>query len=321
MRVVVAAILASALRIAHGDALRTIDDAFPPTIRVDSPSNFVVLQRVTLERGSEVTWLTLRLAARARSRETEVAIDLPQGTRVIGIALMRDQGSPREKTAWGRSIPAAHRYKLFHDAAAAALLEHAGVSGDVEHLVLRVAKIATAPAEVTLGLELPVSRIVIDARTTLVIDGKRTTNPATVSVTPGTRVDDATHVDSNTSLLAEMRFPETPIVAPVVPRVSSCTFGGGLLSIRKAVHLHLAALRHCYMRVAQTQPDLEGQVLMRFFIQRDGSVASVSVEGGAVAASSVGPCLVHEVGTWVFPVETDGGGTQVNYPLDFRLRR
>ena len=246
--------------------------------------------------------------------ETELPIDLPDGARVIGVALRRDDGA-----VWGRAVRADRGQGLFHDAEVAALVEGAGTSGDVEHLLLRVAASAIdGPTEVTLGIELPqVSSITIETRTTLVIDGKQRFARATVVVAPEALADDIVHVDAKTSLLAETLSRREPVVSlGDVHQPSSC----GTSHIRRSCdatspHFGIAHARR--PGPARSRGRGGDALLHSPGWQRDRSFGHWRRSGGFV-----GRTLSRERGRHVgFPETSETGVTRLNYPFEFKLNR
>jgi TonB family protein len=76
-------------------------------------------------------------------------------------------------------------------------------------------------------------------------------------------------------------------------------------------------LRLCYERGLLSQPDLEGRVVVRFVIERDGSVSGARDGGSDLPDAQVVACVVEAFGRLRFPAPEGGGRVTVSYPIIF----
>lgn len=98
--------------------------------------------------------------------------------------------------------------------------------------------------------------------------------------------------------------------------------GGGTLvngrlppeAIQRVVRQNLGRFRACYERGLVRQPSLEGRVVARFLIVRDGSVGFAADGGSSLPDASVSACVVRAFAALSFP-EPQGGTVLVEYPL------
>jgi hypothetical protein len=189
--------------------------------------------------------------------------------------------------------------------------------------------LARQAATIELALELPFT-----AGTSLELDPRNQTI-GMLDVRVAGRAVRALHAWQRVELVAVAPSPSAPALPvstvgralfgtapPLVPRVVlptleavSCTFGGSL-PIRRVVKLHLPALGHCYERVAQWRPGIEGDVVAHFRIEPNGRVSSVAVTG-TLTDPRVTSCLEGVFAGMAFP--PDSSAAEVNYPIKFRM--
>ena len=86
--------------------------------------------------------------------------------------------------------------------------------------------------------------------------------------------------------------------------------------IRRTVHLHMNEVRFCYEQALQSNPELDGRVVVRFVVAGRGNVMT-SVTQSSTIGSTPGQCVSRAVQRWSFPAADDGGVTAVNYPFTF----
>jgi TonB family protein len=114
---------------------------------------------------------------------------------------------------------------------------------------------------------------------------------------------------------------------PRVPKVWSddpvCGAGGSgcALSkslIRRYVRKHLNEVRYCYQREIGNNRSMNGRVVVRFLITRNGRVGSAVVKRSTLKNSNVESCLTQAVRRWAFPQPKGAGIVDVSYPFIFR---
>lgn len=85
--------------------------------------------------------------------------------------------------------------------------------------------------------------------------------------------------------------------------------------IQSRIRLHYGVFRECYESGLARAPALAGRVLIRFEIDRDGTVASVEDGGSELADGEVVSCILRESARIRFRA-SDGVTTAV-YPISF----
>ena len=84
--------------------------------------------------------------------------------------------------------------------------------------------------------------------------------------------------------------------------------------ILRVMRTKLADLTACYEPELAKQPELQGEVMMQFFIAPQGKI----VQAGARGLGEVGPCVAKKLEGLQFPLPKGGGGVQVNFQVVFR---
>jgi hypothetical protein len=102
---------------------------------------------------------------------------------------------------------------------------------------------------------------------------------------------------------------------PPFRRDGSTTVSGRLPpeTIQRVVRASFGRFRGCYAEALDRNPTLEGRVVVKFVIDRDGSV-STSADAGSDMTAPVTDCVVRRFGDLSFPPPT-GGVVTVVYPL------
>ena len=88
-------------------------------------------------------------------------------------------------------------------------------------------------------------------------------------------------------------------------------------AIERVIRGHLAQIRYCYQRQLQRDWDLEGRIVFRFVIARDGSVSSVEVVESGLEDQVVESCVSKQLMRLKFPAPDGGGIVVVTYPFVF----
>lgn len=76
-------------------------------------------------------------------------------------------------------------------------------------------------------------------------------------------------------------------------------------AIESTFQLIAGTLRQCYTDALESTPGAEGEVVVRFTLQPDGSVTDADVSSGPFEAD-VGPCFVDTIRTTAFPPPNNG---------------
>lgn len=103
--------------------------------------------------------------------------------------------------------------------------------------------------------------------------------------------------------------------APIM-RQPSISVNGQLPAdaIQRVVRLNFGKFRMCYEDQLKTNPSLQGRVVTKFMIGRDGSVIAAQDGGSDMPNQQVVSCIVRSFQNLSFPTP-DGGTVTVTYPL------
>lgn len=80
---------------------------------------------------------------------------------------------------------------------------------------------------------------------------------------------------------------------------------------------NLIQIRYCYERTLIERPKLQGTVVVKFVIEKDGSVSSATTASSTLANPSVEECINGRVLRFQFREPKGGGIVIVSYPLLF----
>lgn len=86
--------------------------------------------------------------------------------------------------------------------------------------------------------------------------------------------------------------------------------------IRRVVNARSNAIRHCFERELQTNPELSGNITASWRIQLDGSVSNATIGESTMNDRRVEGCIVRVIERMRFE-EPDGGICIINYPFVF----
>lgn len=87
--------------------------------------------------------------------------------------------------------------------------------------------------------------------------------------------------------------------------------------IKGYIATKMGAIKACYQKGLQANPELSGKVKVAFLIQPDGKVLGARVDDSSMNNSSVEECILNNVKAWHFPPAKGGGSTKVTYPFQF----
>jgi hypothetical protein len=299
---------------AWADELPTIDSEHPPTLRIESETWGLRVERVAvnLRSAPEATFVSISLTA-GRAQTVTLPIAVPEGTRVVGLGVA--------DMVWGRPMPVQAARSRFRDSAEGALLAYDGASAGEDHLKL----VVNVPATIELALHLPpLQRLAIETTAgvfNVEVDGERRPagkRRAVLDLTDiaGTTYVRAPHVGDEVSLVATPSSPNDFFTGPAHPAPRPMRDLDKAM-IRRRMNWFRPGLRRCFMDYAQWHPTLtQGGVIVSFLISPIGSVEwAKAIESDL--PDSVNACLVEQVLQWEFPAADSN--VQVNYPLTFRL--
>ena len=93
----------------------------------------------------------------------------------------------------------------------------------------------------------------------------------------------------------------------------------GQLDTRAVIYVvrhYLPQVRACYERQLRNQPELHGQITMRFTVGAGGRVTSTSVVSNSTGSDALATCVASNLRSWRFP-EPEGGPVAFEYPFRF----
>lgn len=102
-------------------------------------------------------------------------------------------------------------------------------------------------------------------------------------------------------------------------RIGSTTVSGRMAPeiVRRVIRARQGAIRHCYEQILAADASVQGRVVVRFVIGRDGRVTNVST-GGELEHPGLRSCVTRVFRGMEFP-QPEGGIITVSYPLVFNL--
>ncbi len=90
--------------------------------------------------------------------------------------------------------------------------------------------------------------------------------------------------------------------------------------IQKYIRRKMGAIKACYQKGLQANPNLQGKVKVLFLIQPSGQVMGAKVKDSSINSPNVESCILKNVKAWKFPRAKGGGTTKVLYPFRFSSR-
>ena len=87
--------------------------------------------------------------------------------------------------------------------------------------------------------------------------------------------------------------------------------------VDEVVKRHLSAIRYCYQRELQREPNLSGKVVVKFVISGDGSVSSSTLQSSSLGHAGAEQCVVDRFLRMSFPEPRGSGMVVVKYPFLF----
>ncbi len=88
-------------------------------------------------------------------------------------------------------------------------------------------------------------------------------------------------------------------------------------AVRRTVRSILTQIKSCYERGLNTNPQLEGKVVVRFLIEDHGVVRRASVPSSTLKDTKVEACIVERIMAQRFPDPPVGTTAEVDYPFVF----
>jgi hypothetical protein len=88
---------------------------------------------------------------------------------------------------------------------------------------------------------------------------------------------------------------------------------------REVFKAHERDILSCYESRLDKEPNLEGEIILAFDVETDGSVSNAKIDAdkSAPALAEVGKCVIAKLETWKFPKHSHRRGMALTYPLRF----
>ena len=88
--------------------------------------------------------------------------------------------------------------------------------------------------------------------------------------------------------------------------------------INAVIQRTMNQIRYCYQRELTKQPDLAGEITVKFVVSATGSVSKAEIKSSTMGSPAVESCLVERFLHFRFPEPKGDGIVIVSYPLIFR---
>jgi pSer/pThr/pTyr-binding forkhead associated (FHA) protein/outer membrane biosynthesis protein TonB len=88
-------------------------------------------------------------------------------------------------------------------------------------------------------------------------------------------------------------------------------------AIRRVILNNKRAIRSCYERELQRQPNMYGKLVLQWNIEEKGKVTEAKVKSSSLGSNKVAACIISRLRTWRFPEPPPGTIGQVSYPFVF----
>jgi hypothetical protein len=87
--------------------------------------------------------------------------------------------------------------------------------------------------------------------------------------------------------------------------------------IQRVIRRRINAVRYCYERELQRDPNLAGKVTVQWTIADNGRVQSAAVKSSTLGSARAETCIVHQIRRLRFPTVQGGGIVRIVYPFVF----
>jgi TonB family protein len=87
--------------------------------------------------------------------------------------------------------------------------------------------------------------------------------------------------------------------------------------VRAGIRSHIDQMKACYDSIADSHPEKQGRVIVRFAIAPSGAVETSCLVASSLNEASVDRCVVERPLGWRFPEPQGGGWVVVDYPFVF----
>lgn len=127
------------------------------------------------------------------------------------------------------------------------------------------------------------------------------------------KVDTGSGGSANADIGSKEARKVDPVVTPGSPKTGDFCDRN---DIRRVVSAKADAIKYCYERRLQQQPELAGKVMAQWKIGLDGTVSDASVAQSTLGDRSVESCIARTIGRMRFE-KPDGGICVIHYPFVF----
>ena len=127
-------------------------------------------------------------------------------------------------------------------------------------------------------------------------------------------------VGERTSLMPETKGVVTVSGSDGGEAIDESKEGGGEIErqdVDGVIKAKVGVFHRCYQRELQRNPGLSGRVVLRFVIDRDGSVKLADIKESTLGNEAVEMCLIAEITRTRFPKPKGNGTAVVAYPFTF----
>jgi TonB family protein len=90
--------------------------------------------------------------------------------------------------------------------------------------------------------------------------------------------------------------------------------------IRGVIRSHLSDARQCFLKGLESNPQLEGRVVVQFVIGNNGDVVASATEESSLGNVQVEDCIKGAVRAWKFPQPKGNGIVKVSYPFILKAK-
>ena len=144
-------------------------------------------------------------------------------------------------------------------------------------------------------------------------------------ITPDTRTPELKLTAAGTTMnigKIESEFNQQPSTvvnakAPESKRTGSCVNCIDKRDVDVAVKMRMDKIRECYQRELRRTPNLAGELMMSFVVQRDGTVGSATVKRSSINNAAVEACVREQFLMMKFAKPPGNQTISVNYPIVF----
>jgi hypothetical protein len=109
----------------------------------------------------------------------------------------------------------------------------------------------------------------------------------------------------------------------VIPKTTALADGGSRYTglpedlLREYVSKRLKIIQNCYQHELDENPDVQGRLVVRFTVTKEGRVGDCGIDNDSLHADNVANCIVGMIDAWSFPFHPVED-TSVSFPFVFQ---